>query len=138
MDTRLRTLESNVRHLATVPTALAGLQQSMHMLQQSLSARPSTFTSDMARPDVHVSEAMLENYRSRAWPLTPWLVGVREKTGLPGLVADYMSKRAVVDRTEGGRVLVEEGKIGVKREIGRLMIRGEFSREDVRALGVFA
>ena len=110
----------------------------MHMLQQSLNMRPPPSAGDMGRPDVQVSEAMLENYRSRAWPLTPWLVGVREKTGLPGLVADYMSKRAIVDRSEGGRSLVEDAKISVKREIGRLTVRGDLSREDVRALGVFA
>jgi len=107
----------------------------MYMLQHAINTRPA---ADVPRADVQVSEAMLENYRSRAWPLTPWLVGVREKTGLPGLVADYMSKRAVVDRTEGGRASVEEAKVGVKREVGRLVIKGELSREDVRALGVFA
>ena len=134
----MRTLESNVRHLATVPAALVNLQQSMHMLQQAVNARPVSGLGDMTRPDIQVNEAMLENYRSRAWPLTPWLVGVREKTGLPGLVADYMSKRAVVDRTEGGRGSVEEAKIGVKKEVGRLVVKGDLSREDVRAMGVFA
>ena len=85
-----------------------------------------------------MSESTWEDYRSRAWPLTPWLVGLRETHGLPGLVVDFLGKRAVIDRSEPARAACAEAESAVRAETGKLIAGGmDWTREEVRALGVF-
>ena len=122
-----------MRPLTNLPNAIAALQMTLNNIQRSQDTRS---TARRARETViDVSEAVWENFRSRAWPLTPWLVGLRESQGLPGFVVDWLGKRTTPDsRREGEGALV-----GVMAEVGRLVAdRVEWTREEVRALGVLA
>jgi hypothetical protein len=86
-----------------------------------------------------VAENVWEDYRSRAWPLTPWLIGLRESRGLPMLVVDLLGKRTVVDKSEHGRVVYEDALRAARSELGRLItVISEWTREEIRALGAFA
>lgn len=135
-ESRLRAVEGAVRNLASVPASLHSLQASVSTLQQTVENMSYTMSPSAK---VEVTEAIWEDYRSRAWPLTPWLVGLREASGLPGLVVNYLGKRAMVDRSEDGRASLQEAHRAVRKEIGRLASRTpEWAREDVRAMGVFA
>lgn len=84
---------------------------------------------------IDVPEVIWENYRSRAWPLTPWLVGLREAQGLPGLVVGWLGKRTTSETRREG----ESAVVVAMAEVGRLVAdRVEWTREEIRALGVLA
>ena len=114
----------------------------MHRSVDSISHPTTSHASHAShRPIVkaEVSDAIWEEYRSRAWPLTPWLVGLREAGGLPGLVVEYLGRRAVADRSDESRANCEEAGKAVKGEISLLVGQGaDWSREEIRALGVYA
>ncbi|WVQ78974.1 hypothetical protein IAT38_001066 [Cryptococcus sp. DSM 104549] len=122
-----RTLESSLRPLASVPTALANLQHTVNALHASVSPKRT----------VSVSDATWESYRTRAWPLTPWLVGLRDGGGFSGMVVNYLGKRAV--EGDEGRRGSEGLESEARKEVGRLVGDGkEWARDEMRALGVFA
>jgi hypothetical protein len=78
------------------------------------------------------------SYRSSAWPLTPWLVGLREAGGLPGLVVAFLGKRTLMDRTDQSRQDCGDATAAVYAEIAKLMVeRLDWTKEEIRALGVF-
>lgn len=135
-ESRLRSLEGSMRGLRDVPVVLSGIQQSLGSLQSSVevlhaSTGPSTSTE--------VPEPIWEDYRTRAWPLTPWLVGMRDPTGMSGLVVDYLDKRAVVEKADNGRAAVDEAAKRVRRELIKIGMKDPpWQKEDIRALGVFA
>nr|ODN80299.1 hypothetical protein L203_05887 [Cryptococcus depauperatus CBS 7841] len=135
VDQRLRALErtidSTLRPLAWVPSALTALQQSIAELRAQVAPRRV----------LTVADATWESYRVRAWPLTPWLVGLRDGFGLPGMVVDFLGRRAEeVERTAHGQGTSTMGLEGeARREVGRLISEGkEFGREEIRALQVLA
>jgi hypothetical protein len=133
---RLRSVESAVRTLSKIPSTLQQLQFSLNSLASTVDGISATVAPAAI---AEVPETVWEDYRSRAWPLTPWLVGLRESSSLPGLVVDYLGRRSTVAKVENGRMIVEACAKAVKREIGRLMVQGgEWNRENIRALGVFA
>ncbi|WWC64796.1 uncharacterized protein I303_107409 [Kwoniella dejecticola CBS 10117] len=128
-DSRLRHVESSLRHLHSVPSAIASLQQSIISIQRHL----------MPKRSVPVHEGTWENYRNRAWPLTPWLVGLRETEGLPGMVVDILGRRSVIERDEFRKRECDALLVDVNSEVGRLTSeRGDWSREEIRSLGVLA
>ncbi|WVF67314.1 hypothetical protein IAT40_002065 [Kwoniella sp. CBS 6097] len=128
-DSRLRHVESAIRSLSSLPSAISALQASVHSIQRTLSPRRSV--------DVH--ETTWDNYRTRAWPLTPWLVGLRDSNGLPGMVVSILGKRTVVERDEHKKKECETLLLDAAKEIGRLVTEGgEWSREEMRAIGVLA
>ncbi|ORY31646.1 hypothetical protein BCR39DRAFT_87706 [Naematelia encephala] len=141
-ESRLRSLESAIRSISSLPQTIGAIQTSLVALQRShdaLALAVSGTISPRLRASIDVDEVVWESYRSRAWPLTPWLVGLRESQGLPGIVVNFLGKRTIWDRSEAGRRGCEETLDEVLREVGRLI--GEkaiFTREEVRALGVFA
>ncbi|WVW86370.1 hypothetical protein I302_108415 [Kwoniella bestiolae CBS 10118] len=128
-DSRLRHVESSLRHLQNVPSAISTLQLSINSLQRHL----------MPKRSVPVLEATWESYRTRAWPLTPWLVGLRDSEGLPGMVVDLLGRRTVVERDEIRKKECEGLLVDVCAEVGRLVgERTDWSREEIRSLGVLA
>ena len=125
-----------MRGLRDVPVVLSGIQQSLGSLQSSVEVLHASSGPSAA---VEVPEQIWEDYRTRAWPLTPWLVGMRDPTGVSGLVVDYLGKRALVDKVENGRMLVDESAKRVKRELLKLEMKDPpWLKEDIRAIGVFA
>lgn len=139
-ESRLRSLESSVRHLSSVPQSLAALHATLANLQRShelLLASLGPTATRPARELIDVPEAVWENYRTRAWPLTPWLAGLRESVGLPGLVVSWLGKRSVVDRDT--RRECDDIAKEVRKEVGRLLSEAsEWAKEEVHALGVYA
>ncbi|OCF34257.1 hypothetical protein I316_04210 [Kwoniella heveanensis BCC8398] len=128
-DSRLRHVESAIRSLSALPSAISALQASVHSIQRTLTPRRS----------VEVHETTWDNYRTRAWPLTPWLVGLRDSNGLPGIVVSILGKRTVVERDELKKKECETLSLDAAKEIGRLVTEGgEWSREEMRAIGVLA
>ena len=124
-ESRLTALESGLSSISTIPAAIAALQASVNSLHSTQIRRGRGRVAT-----VDVQEAVWENYRSRAWPLSPWLVGLREAQGLPGMVVDWLGRRTTRE---------VEGVGGVMTEVGRLIAeRVEWGREEVRALGVLA
>jgi hypothetical protein len=140
-DSRLRAMESSIRPLQSVPAQISALQSSITSLQRGqealLHSLPRQYRAREVLPEV--SEQIWESYRSRAWPLTPWLVGLRETQGLPGLVVSFLGRRTLMEKSETSRRECDEAASAVCAEIGRLMSdRAEWSREEIRALGVYA
>ncbi|WWD03957.1 hypothetical protein V865_002015 [Kwoniella europaea PYCC6329] len=128
-DSRLRHVESSLRHLQSLPLAVSNLQLSINSLQRHL----------MPKRSVPVLEATWESYRTRAWPLTPWLVGLRDSEGLPGMVVDLLGRRTVIERDEMRKRECEGLLVDVTAEVGRLVgERSDWSREEIRSLGVLA
>ncbi|KAK4683437.1 hypothetical protein P7C73_g6828, partial [Tremellales sp. Uapishka_1] len=144
-DARLRSIESSVRHLSSLPTTIANLQNTINNLQRAYDSLAVALV-ERGRLDVKarstnvdISEIIWEAYRARAWPLTPWLVGLREPQGLPGLVVNYLGKKTLIERTEASRRECETLQVGVTAEVGRLVAdRLDWTREEIRSLGVFA
>jgi hypothetical protein len=125
-----------MRGLRDVPAALSGIQQSLGLLQSSVEVLHAATGPSAA---TEVPEQVWEDYRTRAWPLTPWLVGMRDPTGVSGLVVDYLGRRALVDKAENGRALVEEAAKRVRRGLIKLGMKDPpWQKEDIRAIGVFA
>jgi len=148
-DARFRNLEIGLQALSSMPRSIAHLQGLMLNLQRSQDSLASTVSASFVSRGgqsfrareavVDVPEPVWENYRSRAWPLTPWLVGLREALGLPGLVVSFLAKRTLVDRVDTTRRECEEAAEGCKQEVGRLIADGlEWRREEIRSLGIFA
>lgn len=151
-EARIRQLESNVNSLSSVPATLTSLQMAISNLQRSLDSiatgnTPSSATA--TRPPRPVNRARVvhaeipdtvwENYRTRSWPLTPWLVGLRDAQGLPSLVVNLLGKRPLVDRGEVTRRECDEALTAVTSEIGALIGQpSEWTREEIRSLGVYA
>nr|XP_019010520.1 uncharacterized protein I206_04991 [Kwoniella pini CBS 10737]OCF49301.1 hypothetical protein I206_04991 [Kwoniella pini CBS 10737] len=128
-DSRLRHVESSLRHLHGVPAAIASLQQSMVQIQRHL----------LPKRSVPVHEVAWDNYRNRAWPLTPWLVGLRDTEGLPGMVVDILGRRSVIETDDYRKRECDALLLDVNSEVGRLTSeRGDWSREEIRSLGVLA
>ncbi|ODO05583.1 hypothetical protein I350_04640 [Cryptococcus amylolentus CBS 6273] len=127
-----RTLESTLRPLSWVPSALSTLQSSVNDLRAQVAPR-RVFT---------VAESTWDCYRTRVWPLTPWLVGLRDGAGLPGMVADMMGRRAeevarAGQQGQGTSTIGLEGE--ARREVGRLIGEGrEWAKEEVHGLCVLA
>lgn len=150
-DARLRHLEANVSSLASVPASLNSLQAAIQSMQRSLESYTANSPSarSQIRPLSSLSRARLvhaeipdnvwENYRTRSWPLTPWLVGLRDAQGLPSLVVSLLGRRPMVDRGEVTRRECEEAISTVTSEIGALVAQStEWTREEIRSLGVYA
>lgn len=89
-----------------------------------------------------MADTTWEHYRTRAWPLTPWLIGLRDGVGLPGMVVDFLGRRAEeVEKMAAGQGMGStmglEGE--ARREVGRLIGEGkEWGKEEMRALTVLA
>lgn len=126
-----------MRSLSSLPSSVAALQTSVNALLRSQESLTASLRRDPRAREVTVDvpENVWEAFRSRAWPLTPWLVGLRETQGLPGLVVDFLGRRTLVEgRRERG-----EAVSGLTGEVGRLVAdRVEWTREEIRALGVYA
>ncbi|WWC91905.1 uncharacterized protein L201_006855 [Kwoniella dendrophila CBS 6074] len=128
-DSRLRHVESSLRHLQNLPAQIYSVQTSINSLQKYL----------MPKRSIPVNEQSWEDYRTRAWPLTPWLVGLRDSEGLPGMVVNLLGKRTAVDRDENRKREAGSLLVDVTSEVGRLVAeRGDWSREEIRSLGVLA
>lgn len=158
-DSRIRHLESSVHALGGVPATLNSLQMAIADMQRSLDtlasgsrsgaagagagasgSRSSRSTGTRARA-VHaeILDTVWENYRTRSWPLTPWLVGLRDAQGLPSLVVSLLGKRPLVDRGEVSRRECEDAAALITNEIGALIGQPtEWTREEIRSLGVYA
>lgn len=157
-EARWRNMETSLRSLSSLPSAISAVQSSISHLQRSsdaiyanISTRASsvqpqapplsTSTRDTKARDIstEVSEAAWQTYRTVAWPLTPWLVGLRESAGLAGLVVLFLGRRTLMDKNEQSRREWQETGDMVYAEIGRLVSeRLDWTREEIRALGVFA
>lgn len=140
-EARLRAVESALRGLSSVPSSINQLQHSLSSVHRAIDSLASSVHSVVPRPPgvTEVAENVWEDYRSRAWPLTPWLIGLRESRGLPMLVVDLLGKRTVVDKSENGRVVYEDALRAARSELGRLItVNSEWTREEIRALGAFA
>lgn len=151
MDSRMRHLEANVHSLSSVPATLSSLQMTIATLQRSLdnidtASTPSARMRRQPLPPVRarsvhaeIPDSVWENYRTRSWPLTPWLVGLRDAQGLPSLVVNLLGKRPLVDRGEITRRECEEAHAAVTSEIGALIGQPtDWTREEIRSLGVYA
>jgi hypothetical protein len=68
------------------------------------------------------------------------LVGLREAQGLPGIVINVLGNRPMVTVPDGAtKKDCEDAAMEVYKEVGKLVAqRTEWTREEVRALGVFA
>jgi hypothetical protein len=135
-EARLRAIESGMRNLSTVPSTLHNIDLRLDHIQRgqdSLQTRlANTLQRGMAQGDV--SNSLKEAYTMRAWPLAPWLVGLREVNGLAGMVTAWMGKA-----TLGGGEDVGVMEEGVRAEIARLVIgRSDWRKEEVKALGIYA
>lgn len=153
-ETRIRQLEASVHSLSSVPATLTSLQMAISNLQRSLDGiaagnTPTSATASRAPAPrvptrartVHaeIPDTVWENYRTRSWPLTPWLVGLRDAQGLPSLVVNLLGKRPLVDRGEVSRRECDEALTAVTGEIGALIGQPtEWTREEIRSLGVYA
>jgi hypothetical protein len=145
-DSRIRHLEGSIASLASVPASLNSLQAAFTSLQRSLESY--TASSSHARPrtsprarTIHaeIPDTVWENYRTRSWPLTPWLVGLRDAQGLPSMVVSLLGKRPLVDRSAVTRADCDEALSTVKSEIGALIAQSsDWTREEMRSLGVYA
>lgn len=152
-DSRLRSVEATLRTFQSMPSTLSHLEAAISSLQRSQDQIASSLSATIGGPSgglyrreirsretlFDLPEPLWDSYRSRAWPLTPWLVGLREHQGLSGAVVNYLGKRAAADRSEGSRRECDDALHAVSSEVGRLLSdRVEWSREEIRALGVFA
>jgi hypothetical protein len=142
-DSRIRHLETSISSLSSVPAALQSLQAAISALQRSIEGPPSS--RQEARPTrarmIHaeIPDTVWENYRTRAWPLTPWVVGLRDAQGLPSLVVSLLGRRPLVDRSDVTRRDCDEALASVTGEIGALISQScEWTREEIRSLGVYA
>jgi hypothetical protein len=142
-DSRIRHLEGSIASLSSVPASLQSLQAAINALQRSIEGPPSSrqeIRAARART-VHaeIPDSVWENYRTRAWPLTPWLVGLRDAQGLPSLVVSLLGRRPLVDRSDVTRRDCDEALVAVTGEIGALISQScEWTREEIRSLGVYA
>ncbi|WWD19831.1 hypothetical protein CI109_104298 [Kwoniella shandongensis] len=128
-ETRLRNVESALRSFSAIPSSILNLQSSLNAIQRTLSPRRK----------IEVHESVWESYRTRAWPLTPWLVGLRDPNGLPGIVVNLLGKRTVADRDEPKRREADDLLADAVKEVGRLVSsRADWAREEMRSLGVLA
>jgi hypothetical protein len=167
-DSRLRNVEQAVRSLSNLPAAVSSLQTSYSNLQSlhdSLAATVSHIINDprvpghrrqgsattivpssvspekRARSDhPHaIPEHLWDSFRTRAWPLAPWLIGLREGDGLAGWVVSYIGTCAIGDWSPSRRREAEELSGRVRSFIGRLIAEGvPWTREEIRAVTVFA
>jgi hypothetical protein len=140
-ESRLRSLESAVRNFSTqLPTSIHNIQASLNHLQRSQDNLTATIIARSQARTVEVTDIVWENYRNGAWPLTPWLVGLREAQGLPGLVVIWLGRKTELNSAGGaGKQDVEVAEEMVRAEVGRLVsIGNDWSREEIRALGIFA
>lgn len=150
-DARLNNIESLLQSLTPLPSRISQLLLSVSDVQRttsSISTRlpPPSGGSEPRRirareTAIQVGEDVWESYRVRAWPLTPWLVGLRDVQSLPMLVANLLGKRTLIlaDRSPPSRRDCDEASEAVSAEIGRLVAdRVTWTREEIRALGVFA
>ena len=136
---RLRNVEFAVRHLSSVPATLSALHSTVDSLHRSLDSLAAAVAPNAAsRTPLEISETVWEDYRSRAWPLTPWLIGLRERQGLQGRVADFLGKRVVMDRSEVANLASQEADKDVRSELARLSSRPtSWTRNEIRAAGFF-
>jgi len=136
-ESRLRSIESGMRNLTTIPATLQNIELRLNYLQKgqdSLNARISSKTTG-SLPDV--STTLKEAYTNRAWPLAPWLVGLRELGGLSGSVTSWLGRASILSGTGGQEVSMLEENL--RAEVGRLVSGNEeWSKEEVRALGIYA
>ena len=145
-DARLRHLENSIASLSSVPASLNSLQAAITSLQRSIESHsPATSrreiqpTSRARLVHAEIPDTVWENYRTRSWPLTPWLVGLRDAQGLPSLVVSLLGKRPLVDRSKVSRRDCDDALSGVTGEIGALVAQSsEWTREEIRSLGVYA
>jgi hypothetical protein len=150
---RLRNLEAAIRPLTLIPATLSSITSALIRLQEShdaIAARlAAVFPGHLRRPAARdtildISEYVWDRYQGRAWPLTPWHAGLRERRGLSGFVVDCLGKMTMTARTEdqdglGFRVEVEVATRAVYEEIGRLVTeRLQWNKEEVKALAIFA
>lgn len=154
IESRLRHVETNLSSLYSVPASLNSLQAAITSMQRSLESftasspsarrdiRPLSSLSSLSRARLihaEIPDNVWENYRTRSWPLTPWLVGLRDAQGLPSLVVSLLGRRPMVDRGEVTRRECEDALAGVTAEIGALVAQStEWTREEIRSLGVYA
>lgn len=151
IEQRLRSIESLVRPLGTLPNTLTSFSSQLSAIQRtaeatygSVAERLSTAGGEVSMQPrearVDVPERVWQSYRNSAWPLTPWLVGLREAQGLPGIVINVLGNRPMVTVPDGAtKKDCEDAAMEVYKEVGKLVAqRTEWTREEVRALGVFA
>lgn len=137
---RLRVLESAITPLTALPNQLNAMQEMLADLARNQEAVSYGNRGSRSRGTlVEVSEVVWDNYQRKAWPLTPWLIGLRHPSGLQALVGCYLGKRTLMDKQEDRRRDVESVGREVLAEIGRLSSEKTlWTKEDIRALGVFA
>lgn len=151
VEQRLRSIESLVRPLGSLPNALNTFSSQLSTIQRTAEAtygsvveRLSTAGGEQSTQPretrIEVPERVWQSYRNSAWPLTPWLVGLREAQGLPGFVISVLGNRPMVTLPDGStKQDCEDAAAEVYREVGKLVAsQVEWTREEVRALGVFA
>ena len=149
-ETRLRAMEAAYQNLAGLPAAIAAIQNALTHISRTQEAQglqpalqvpvggdvsPMQFRARVVNVDIPFQ--IVESYRTKGWPLTPWLVGLRESPGLPGLVIDYLGKQALP--LEVGTRDRERATDAVRNEVGRLTSEGlEWNCDEIRSLSVFA
>lgn len=150
IEQRLRSIESLVRPLGSLPNALNNFSTQLSTIQRtaeatygSVAERLSTAGGEQIQPRetrAEVPDRAWQSYRNSAWPLTPWLVGLRDAQGLPGLVIIALGNLPMLTVPDGTtKKDCEDATAEVYKEVGRLVAqRTEWTREEVRALGVFA
>ncbi|ORX39447.1 hypothetical protein BD324DRAFT_332943 [Kockovaella imperatae] len=140
IDSRLRSVETALHNFGNVPNSLTQINQSLAALHRSVDmlASSSSNSSSAPRAALEISDGIWEDYRSRAWPLTPWLIGLRDRHGLQGLVVDFLGKRVSLDRSDSARKAAEEAQRAVRSEIGKLTSQNVvWTKNEIRALGFF-
>jgi len=139
-DSRIRHLESSIASLSSVPASLNSLQAAIISLQRSFEGGRQDVVAPRARlVHAEIPDSVWENYRTRSWPLTPWLVGLRDAQGLPSLVVSLLGRRPLVDRSDVTRRDCDEALVAVTTEIGALVAQStDWTREEIRSLGVYA
>ncbi|RXK40818.1 hypothetical protein M231_01877 [Tremella mesenterica] len=132
VEGRLRAVEIALQDLATLRSSVSSIQSTLSYLVR--------LQESSLQHVVSVTEEVADSYRIRAWPITPWLVGLRETRGLPSMVMDYMGKRTLV--TVNQRMNKQDCDLAeelVLAEVSRLVVeRLDLTRDEIRALGVYA
>jgi hypothetical protein len=92
--------------------------------------------SDQPHP---VPDQVWDAFRTRAWPLAPWLIGLTQLDGLAGWVVSYIGSCAMGDWSPSRRREADELAGRVRGFIGRLIGEAvQWSPQEIRAATIFA
>ena len=139
IESRMRAVEGALSTLTSVPGTLATLQQSVGGLEAAIESLGNHLAPDVRSRNLEISPATGEDYRSRAWPLTPWLIGLRDIPGLPRFVIEYLGTKASTDASEASRIAIQDAERVVRAEVARLAVaQAPWTRDDVHSLSVYA